>query len=133
MLLFQDESPLYRSIYCYTAHICSKCNLHAAVLCVCAEKDKERTQRHHDDLVIAINAGKDELREKRKERGAAADANRKAGLAPVNTVSQLLSLVFHMSCISISTYRLSMPDFLQFANSSTVLRYSEPCICTRAV
>ena len=46
---------------------------------MCAEKDKERTQRHHDELVIAINAGKEELREKRKERGAAADANRKAG------------------------------------------------------
>ena len=46
---------------------------------VSTEKDKERTQRHHDELVIAINAGKDELREKRKERGAAADANRKAG------------------------------------------------------
>ncbi|KAL3149139.1 hypothetical protein ABBQ32_001975 [Trebouxia sp. C0010 RCD-2024] len=43
------------------------------------EKDKERTQRHHDELVIAINAGKEELREKRKERGGAADANRKAG------------------------------------------------------
>lgn len=47
--------------------------------CVCTEKDKERTQRHHDELVIAINAGKEELREKRKERGGAADANRKAG------------------------------------------------------
>ena len=76
---FQDESQLNRLICCYTAHICPKCSLHAAILCVCAEKDKERTQRHHDELVIAINAGKDELREKRKERGAAADSNRKAG------------------------------------------------------
>ena len=46
---------------------------------LCAEQDKERTQRHHDELVMAINEGKNRLREKRKERGAAADANRKAG------------------------------------------------------
>ncbi|DBA77355.1 TPA: hypothetical protein ACH3X2_000872 [Trebouxia sp. C0005] len=43
------------------------------------EQDKGRAQRHHDELVISINAGKKDLHEKTKERGAAADANRKAG------------------------------------------------------
>lgn len=50
-------------------------------ICVSAEQDKGRAQRHHDELVISINAGKKDLREKTKERGAAADANRKAGYA----------------------------------------------------
>ncbi|DBA97424.1 TPA: hypothetical protein ACH3X1_015143 [Trebouxia sp. C0004] len=43
------------------------------------EQDKGRAQRHHDELVISINAGMKDLHEKTKERGAAADANRKAG------------------------------------------------------
>lgn len=50
-------------------------------MCVPAEQDKGRAQRHHDELVISINAGKKDLHEKTKERGAAADANRKAGYA----------------------------------------------------
>lgn len=60
---------------------------------MCTEKDKERTQRHHDELVIAINAGKEELREKRKERGAAADANRKAGYCIHSSCAA--ALVYH--------------------------------------
>ncbi len=54
-----------------------------------AEQDKGRAQRHHDELVISINAGKKDLREKTKERGAAVDANRKAGYAALLVLTQL--------------------------------------------
>ena len=63
---------------------------------MCAEKDRERTQRHHDELVIAINAGKEELREKRKERGAAADANRKAGYSMHTSCATALASHFQI-------------------------------------
>lgn len=69
-------------LVCFTVHTLV---LVTATQRVSTEKDKDRTQRHHDELVIAINAGKDELREKRKERGAAADANRKAGYITSST------------------------------------------------
>ena len=62
-----------------------------------AEKDKERAQRHHDQLVIGINAAKNDLREKKKERGAVADANRKAGCAtlPAMHSASLLHLLIN--------------------------------------
>ena len=56
------------------------------VWCGCTEQDKERAQRHHDELVISINTGKNDLREKKQERGAVADANRKAGYAALQAL-----------------------------------------------
>lgn len=44
-----------------------------------AESDKARCQRHHDELVMQINECKSELHDKKKERGAVSDSNRKSG------------------------------------------------------
>lgn len=60
--------------------------------CGCSEQDKERAQKHHDELVISINTGKNDLREKKQERGAVADANRKAGYAALPVLQALLLL-----------------------------------------
>lgn len=74
-------------------YICVKCAGLTACEVGCAEQDKERVQRHHDELVISINTGKNDLREKKKERGAVADANRKVGYAamPVLHCSSCIS------------------------------------------
>ena len=50
----------------------------------------------------------------------------KQGIAPVNTVSQLLSLVFHK-------HKYLQAQYARLPSICRLLRYSEPRICTRAV
>ena len=67
-----------------------------------AESDKARCQRHHDELVMQINECKSELHDKKKERGAVSDSNRKSGYD-----------VFVIPCIAVPVLRHSWLPHLQ--------------------